>query len=84
MARPRKLKIALPPHINAVRARGRDYYYFHPCRGTTRASKPIRVPGEPLESNGAMNSAWWEAYRKLAGEVEERSPTGTFALLIEA
>ena len=84
MARPRRPRFALPPHVNPVRARGKDYYYFQPQRGTPRAGKPIRVPGYPANPDGSPNQDWWDAYRKLAGTIEEKPPTGTFALLIDA
>ena len=84
MARPRKPRFVLPPHVNPVKARGRDYYYFQPGRGTPRAGKTIRIPGHPANPDGSPNEDWWNAYRKLAGTTEEKPPTATFALLIDA
>jgi len=84
VARPRKPRFVLPPHVNPVRARGKDYYYFQPQRGTPRAGQPIRIPGYPANPDGSPNEEWWNAYRKLAGTIEEKTPTGTFALLIDA
>ena len=72
MARPRKPRIPLPPHVNPVRARGKDYYYFQPQRGTARAGKPIRIAGHPANPDGSPNEEWWEAYRNLAGNNERR------------
>jgi hypothetical protein len=84
VVRPRKARITLPPHINAVRARGKDYYYFHPARGTDRGGKAIRIGGEPVNADGSLNIAWWESYRALAGETPASPHHGTFAALIEA
>jgi integrase len=84
VVRPRKAKIRLPPHINAVRARGKDYYYFHPSRGTRRSGKAIRIPGEPTNADGSLNTSWWEVYRVLAGEDVREFRRGTFSVLVEA
>ena len=84
MVRPRKARIALPPHINAVTARGKDYYYFHPSRGTSRSGKATRIRGEPVNADGSLNAAWWEAYRQLAGEGESVVRIGTFLRLVES
>jgi integrase len=84
VVRPRKARIALPPGINAVRARGKSYYYFQPNRGTGRAGVPIRIPGEPVSLDGSLNAAWWEEYRRISGEPKQLSKTGTFIALVEA
>jgi integrase len=84
VARPRKPKIALPPYIQAVRVRGRDYFYFQHARGTARAAGHVRIPGHPFDSEGTPDPQWWEAYRQAAGQSEPRPPTGTFSLLIDA
>src|SRR5438309_4911961 len=84
MARPRKVRIALPSHINAVRARGKNYFYFQPSRGTGRAGAAIRIPGEPVNGDGSLNTSWWEEYRRLVGEPRLASKTGTFIALVEA
>lgn len=84
MGRPRKPTLTLPRGINAVRARGKSYYYFHPARGTLRSSKAVRIPGEPVNLDGSPNSAWWEAYRGLSGQMPTVEPRGTFGALIEA
>jgi integrase len=84
VVRPRKAKIPLPPHINAVTARGKEYYYFHPARGTSRSGKAIRISGEPVSADGTLNAAWWEAYRRMAGEGEPVTHSGTFLRLVES
>jgi integrase len=84
VVRPRKARISLPAGINAVRARGKSYYYFHPARGTPQAVQAIRVPGEPMNADGSLNMGWWETYRTLAGEAQPAAPRGTFGVLIES
>jgi hypothetical protein len=84
VVRPRKPRIALPPNMNVVRARGKDYYYFHPSRGTTRAGKAIRIFGEPIDADGSLNAAWWDHYRRLAGKNISEARAGTFATLVIA
>jgi integrase len=84
VARPRKNRISLPPHVNAVRSRGKDYYYFHPFRGTKTAAQAIRIPGEPLNIDGMPNPAWWDVYRRLTGEVKPEARSGSFDALVEA
>jgi integrase len=74
--------IALPVHVHLVRSRGREYYYFHPHRGTKRTGKRVPLPGCPTHPDGTPNAEWWAAYRKLAGEPEPNSRPGTFGALI--
>ena len=84
MGRPRKASVKLPPHVHAVKARGKDYYYFHPYRGTEREGLRVKLPGCPANSDGAANTEWWEAYRQCAGEPARKPAAGTFTALIEA
>ncbi len=84
MVRPRKARIALPPHINAVNARGKSYYYFQPSRGTRRSGKAVRILGEPVNVDGSLNAAWWANYRRLAGADDQAVAGNTFAALVEA
>ena len=58
----------LPPHVHAVRARGKDYYYFQRFRGTAREVERVKLPGTPFDGDGMPNAEWWEAYRLQAGE----------------
>ena len=83
MVRPRKAKIALPPNINAVRARGKDYYYFHPSRGTKRSGKAVRISGQPIHADGSPNMEWWDDYRRLSGEDVGQVGRRTFTVLVE-
>ena len=70
--------IELPPHVNAVRVKGRPYYYYQPGRGTKRAAKAVRLPDDPRAPE------FWTAYRKAAGEPEPRAKPKNFANLIAA
>jgi hypothetical protein len=38
------MRIALPPHVNAVRARGKEYFYYQPHRGSARGNDEF-APG---------------------------------------
>ncbi len=84
MARRRKAGIKLPPHVHAVQARGKDYYYFQRFRGTAREEERIKLPGSPVDGDGMPNPEWWRAYRELSGEIEQGPKRGSFAALILA
>lgn len=84
MGRPRKASVKLPPHVHAVKARGKNYYYFQPYRGTDREAGRVKLPGYPSNSDGTPNAEWWEAYRNCAGEPVKKPAAGTFTALIEA
>lgn len=47
MARPRKHGVMLPEHVHKVTSGGREYYYWHPFRGTPHAGKSERIPVGP-------------------------------------
>lgn len=83
MGRKGRMRIALPPHVNAVRARGKEYFYYHPHRGTAGAGKSVPLPGAPMQPNGTPNQDWWTAYRQLAGDTDVRPVRGSFAALID-
>lgn len=84
MGRPRNPRAGLPAYVHAVRARGKEYYYFHHHRGTGRAAPRIALPGAPFLADGSPNSEWWERYRKHVGGGESGPRAGTFAALITA
>ena len=70
--------VELPAGVNAVKARGRIYFYYHPGRGTKSASKPQRLPDDP------RSPEFWAEYARLSGQRTE-TPTrraGTFDALI--
>jgi integrase len=70
--------------VHAVKARGKDYYYFQPYRSTGREAGRVKLPGYPSNSDGTPNAAWWEAYWTCAGEPEKKTAAGTFTALIAA
>lgn len=84
MARPRRDRIKLPVHVHCTVARGREYFSYHPFRGTRRAGKRIKLPGAPANADGTPNDTWWSAYRLAAGEIASAPRAGTFAALIDA
>jgi integrase len=65
-----------------VKARGKDYYYYHPFRGTSREGERVSLPGAPFDSRGIANAEWWNAYRRLAGEEAPTAKPGSFSALI--
>jgi hypothetical protein len=83
MPRPRKSRIALPPHVHMVVSRGREYTAYHPFRGTKRAGKRIALPGLPMLPSGESNPEWWAAYRIASGTAQTSTRAGTFRALSE-
>jgi len=63
MLQKRRLRAAveLPRGIHKVRSRGREYYYWHPGRGTVHAGQPIRLPDNPQSPD------FWYALRQAQG-----------------
>ena len=84
MGRRGKTRVSLPLHVHAVKARGRDYYYFQRFRGTTREGERVKLPGVPFDNNGLPEAGWWAAYRKLSGEPKTKLKPGSFSALIAA
>ena len=73
--------IALPEHVFRVRAKGKDYFYFQPGRGTLNAAKRVRLPDDPVSPE------FWQVYEQLTGQVQPVAPTpnaGTVDALIAA
>lgn len=68
-------KIELPRGVHRVKARGRDYFYFQPGRGTPNAGARIRLPDDP------RSPEFWTAVRQLEGIAER---TDTIGALIDA
>lgn len=77
MPRPRnRASVSLPAGVHRVIARGREYFYWQPGRGTLAASKRIRLPDDP------HSPEFWNALRQaqgLAGPV----PTNTISALVD-
>lgn len=72
----------LPAHVHCTVSKGREYYSFHPFRGTSRAGKRVRLPGSPANDDGTPNAEWWAAYRQLAGMGVTKPGAGTFKALV--
>jgi hypothetical protein len=72
MPRPRRPSIELPAHVNAVRVKGRPYYYYQPGRGTKKAAKAVRLPDDPRQPE------FWTATAKPQAT---RSPSSTREVL---
>jgi hypothetical protein len=51
----------LPRHVHRVVSRSREYYYFHPGRGTAYAGPRIRLPDNP------QSPEFWQAIRAAQG-----------------
>jgi integrase len=82
VSRPRIRRVQLPPHVHCTCSKGREYYSFHPFRGTKRAGPRVRLPGYPTNMDGTPNAEWWAAYRAASGMAAARPGAGTFTALI--
>jgi integrase len=63
---PRKLRrkagvVELPSGVHRVVAGARNYFYYHPGRGTAHAGKRVRLPDDPT------SPAFWAALREHQG-----------------
>lgn len=56
--------VALPSGVHRVVSRGREYYYWHPARGTQSAGPRMRLPSDPTSPE------FWTALRDAQGGVE--------------
>lgn len=83
MPRPRKPKLKLPPHVHMTVSRGREYFAYHPFRGTQRAGQRIKLPGCPSLPSGEPNPEWWAAYRAASCSPVPSARSGTFRALVE-
>lgn len=73
--------VALPANVFRVKAKGRDYYYFQPGRGTKYAGKRVRLPEDP------QSATFWHVYEELAGRDQSmkfQPKAGTVDALIHA
>lgn len=77
-------KLPLPVHVNQVTVKGREYFYFHPFRGTKREGKSIPLPGCPYLPSGEPNPEWWAAYRAASGAKMVCAKAGSFQALADA
>lgn len=82
--KPRKHRIALPPHVHAVKAKGREYFYYQPNRGAQVKGARIRIAGVPFNIDGTPNSAWWANFRAASGDQLPAMGSNSFGALIDA
>ena len=59
--RKRAATVDLPKGVHHVTSRGREYFYWSPGRGTSHATKPIRLPDDPTDPK------FWIALREAQG-----------------
>lgn len=69
--------VELPKSVHRVVSRGREYFYFHPGRGTERAGKRVRLPDNPQAPE------FWQAIRQAQG-ITGPVATDTIAALLDA
>jgi hypothetical protein len=85
MGRRRVADIELPEHVNHVRSRGRDYFYFQKHRGAKDPEKrgcSIKINGSPYAAAGPQaNVTFWAEYNQLVA-VEVTYPKGTIGAAI--
>jgi integrase len=67
--------------VHAVTARGREYFYYQPRRGSREPGPRIRIPGLPYNIDGTPNHAWWAAYRECSQQKEAAPRAGSFSAL---
>jgi len=84
VSRPRMPKAPLPKHVHVTKPRGKEYFAYHPWRGTKRAGKRVPLPGMPYKPDGTPNEEWWAAYREAAGQPAPAPKAETFGALIAA
>lgn len=78
-------RLQLPPHVHMTRSRGREYFAYHPFRGTARAGKRVALPGAPFHLDGSRNREWWAVLEAAGGGPAKPAPkAGTFDALIVA
>lgn len=53
--------VDLPKGVHRVVARGREYFYFHPGRGTSFEGERIKLPKDPTDPE------FWQALRQAQG-----------------
>lgn len=66
----------LPPHVKAVRRKGRAYYYLTRHRGTDREAASIRLPDDP------RHPEFWAAYAEAMHIQPMPARTDTVSALI--
>lgn len=61
MGKRKRLMVELPPGVHRVTTKGKDYFYFHPGRGTDKAGKRVKIKGEP------QTLEFWAEIERLTG-----------------
>jgi integrase len=69
--------VELPSGVHRVVARGREYFYWHPGRGTKHAGKRIALPKDPTGPD------FWVALREAQGVVADTVTLGAVIDLYE-
>lgn len=70
--------------MQAITARGREYFYYQERRGTRAPGQRTRLAGLPYNTDGTPNEDWWRAYRDASGTKVLLPAQGTFAALKNA
>jgi integrase len=60
--RKKEKSVRLPDHVRRIKARGKDYFYWHPFRGTPDEIEAVRLPNDPFSVEFAVKIA------ELSGE----------------
>jgi hypothetical protein len=82
MGRRRTKSLGLPKGVHQVRSKGRTYYYYRPGRGTSRATKPIKIFGDPVASIGTPdNERFWRELNHIVSQTVV-FPSGSVRLLL--
>lgn len=74
--RSRKHSVGLPKGVHRVISRAREYFYYHPGRGTAFAGERVRLPDDP------HSPEFYVAYRQAQGIIGEIN-AGTVNALID-
>jgi integrase len=68
----------MPPGVNRVVVKGREYLYYQPGRGTARADAAVRLPDD------AGSVEFWEVYRDLTNQQPRGAHPKSFTAMINA
>lgn len=83
MGRRRTKSLGLPKGVHSVRSKGRQYYYYHPGRGTTRAAKRIKIFGDPFAPIGTFeNERFWRELNHVVAQTIV-FPPGSLKILLD-
>jgi integrase len=72
-----RVMFELPKHVHRVVSRAREYYYFHPGRGTAYAGPRVRLPDNP------QSPEFWQAIRAAQG-ITGPVASDTVAAMVDA